>query len=269
MLYNEFLRLKYHVKTKACFILLFFYMVLLSVLLVKAIPQMVTLYNSVGLTYKIENFFFLWFGYHRFISISAFRLLFFLTRFFPFVFLPLLLSWSGGDTFSTDSINECGFLLYLRTSRKKYFIKKLFTVFIGSFITVFMLLIFQLLLSTLGSLYLKQKGILIPDFKYSDILVIISPCIRIPLYYSSLASLSCALTFFIHTPAAAHILPVVIAVSSSVLTAELTNNVPMDLAFYDSGLMTPNMEIYWYTVMMFLMAAVILTWVKIRMEETQ
>ena len=58
MLYNEFLRLKYHVKTKACFILLFFYMMLLSVLLVKAIPQMVTLYNSVGLTYKIENFFF-------------------------------------------------------------------------------------------------------------------------------------------------------------------------------------------------------------------
>lgn len=204
MLYNEFLRLKYHVKTKACFILLFFYMVLLSVLLVEAIPQMVILYNSVGLTYKIESFFFLWFGYHRFISISAFRLLFFLTRFFPFVFLPLLLSWSGGDTFSTDSINECGFLLYLRTSRKKYFIKKLFTVFIESFITVFMMLT-----------------------------------------------------------------PVVIAVSSSVLTAELTNNIPMDLAFYDSGLMTPNMEIYWYTVMMFLMAAVILTWVKIRMEETQ
>ena len=57
MLYNEFLRLKYHVKTKACFILLFFYMMLLSVLLVKAIPQMVTLYNSVGLTYKIFSFF--------------------------------------------------------------------------------------------------------------------------------------------------------------------------------------------------------------------
>lgn len=267
MLYSEFLRLKYQFKAKAVLVLLLSYMLFSSVLLVRAVPRMVALYNTVGLTYQIDNFFFLWFGYHRFISISEFRLLFFATRIFPFIFLPMLLSWFEGDTFSSDYSNECDFLLYLRASRKKYFTEKLFMAFIGSFIIVVIMLAFQLLLSVFGCLYLKQKGILIPDFECDDLFILLGPSIRIPLYYSSLITLSCAVTLFIHTPAAAYILPVAIAVGSSVLTAELTNNVPMDLAFYDSGLMTPKMEIYWYTVILFLTTAAFLTWVKLCIEK--
>lgn len=267
MLYSEFLRLKYQFKTKAGLVLLLFYMLFSSILLVRAIPRMVALYNTVGLTYQIDNFFFLWFGYYRFISISDFRLLFFATRIFPFIFLPMLLSWFGGDTFSSDYTNQCDFLLYLRVSRKKYFIEKLLMTFIGSFVIVLIILVFQLLLSVLGCLYLKQKGILIPDFERDDLLILLSSGIRIPLYYSSLAALSCSITLFIHIPAATYMLPVVIAVGSSVLTAELTNNVPMDLAFYDSGLMAPNMEIYWYTVIMYLTIVVFLTLVKICIEK--
>lgn len=265
MIYSEFLRLKYSTKTKAGIFLSLCYMVILTFLLVEAIPDMVNLYKSVGIIYKIDDFFFLWFGYYRFMAISSFGVLFFATRYFPFLILPLLLSWFGADTFLTDYINHCIPLLYLRSSRKKYFLGKLIVIFIVSFSIVLLMLLFQLLLSTLGCFYLKHKGILIPDFKFTDLFMIGITCIKIPLYYSSLAAVSYAITLFVKIPAAPFMLPVMIAVGSSVLFAETTNNIPMDLAFYDSGLMTPHMEIYWISVVAFLIIAVVLTWVKVCM----
>lgn len=258
MIYSEYLRLKYNFKTKAGIFLSLCYMLILTVLLVRAIPDMVNLY-------KIENFFFLWFGYDRFISISSFGVLFFATRYFPFLILPLLLSWFGVDTFLEDYTNQCIPLLYLRSSGKEYFLGKLIVVFTTAFSIVLLLLVFQLLLSAAGSFYLKSRGILIPEFKPHDLLMIGITCIKIPLYYSSLAAVSFAVTLFVKIPAAPYMLPVMIAVGSSVLFAEMTNNIPMDLAFYDSGLMTPHMEIYWISVLAFLMLAVVLVWVKLCM----
>lgn len=267
MIYSEFLRLKCHIKTKAGSLVLGMYMLAISCLLAKRIPQMIALYNSVGFDYKIESFLFLWFGYYRFISISAFRFLFFATRLFPFIFLPLLLSWFGGDTFLTDYENNCEFLLYVRKSRKAYFLGKLLAVFMESFLVVFLLLIFQLIFAVTGSLYLKQRGIFIPDFSFQDVYAIISSCVKIPLYYSSISVVSYAISLFITIPAATYMLPVVIVISSSVLVAELTNNIPMDLAFYKSGLMTPDIKIYWLSVLLFLVLAITFTWVKICMEK--
>jgi hypothetical protein len=267
LIYSELLRLKYNRKTIAGIFLSLLYMSILTILLVRAIPGLVALYNSVGVDYKIDNALFLWFGYHRFISISSYRLLFFATRLFPFVLLPLLLSWFGVDTYLKDQINQSISLLYLRSSRKKYFLGKLFVVFLASYLIVLLMLVFQLFLAIVGCLYLKQGEISIPGFELSDISIILQTCIKIPLYFSSVSVVSYTISLFVNIPAAPYMLPPIVAVGSSVLIAETTNNVPMDLAFYDSGLVSPHMEIYWYSILVFLIIAVVLTWVKICMTK--